>query len=46
MLNVYHSIDGKEFITHKHLEKEIYDELYVHDGNRPRFDFLFYNNFA
>ena len=27
-----HTIDGKEFITHKHLEKEIYDELYVHEG--------------
>ncbi len=27
-----HSIDGKEFITLKHLEKEIYDELYVHNG--------------
>ena len=32
MINVLHSIDGKEFITHKHLEKEIYDELYVHEG--------------
>lgn len=32
MLNVLHSIDGKDFVTHKHLEKEIYDELYVHDG--------------
>lgn len=32
MINLYHSMDGKEFITHKHVEKEIYDELYVHDG--------------
>ncbi|CAF0946717.1 unnamed protein product [Brachionus calyciflorus] len=32
MINLYHSIDGKEFITHKHLEKEIYDEIYVHEG--------------
>ncbi|RNA34867.1 E3 UFM1- ligase 1 [Brachionus plicatilis] len=32
MINLYHTTDGKEFITHKHLEKEIYDEIYVHDG--------------
>ena len=32
MINLYHSTDGKEFITHKHLEKEIYDEIYVHEG--------------
>lgn len=32
MLNVYHSIDGKDFITEKQIDKEIYDELYVHDG--------------
>jgi E3 UFM1-protein ligase 1 len=32
MINLLHSIDGKEFITTKHLEKEIYDELYVHEG--------------
>jgi hypothetical protein len=32
MINVIHSIDGKEFITLKQLEREIYDELYVHEG--------------
>lgn len=32
MINLYHSTDGKEFITHKHLEKEIYDEIFVHEG--------------
>jgi hypothetical protein len=32
ILNVLHSIDGKEFITEKQIEKEICDELYVHDG--------------
>ena len=32
LLNVLHSIDGKEFITQAHVEKEIYDELYVHEG--------------
>ena len=32
MINVYHSIDGKEFITEKQIEKDIYDELYVHEG--------------
>lgn len=29
---MYYSTDGKEFITHKHLEKEIYDEILVHEG--------------
>ena len=33
MITVYHTLDGKEFITQNHLEKEIYDELYVHEGN-------------
>ena len=28
-----HTIDGKEFITDKQIEKEIYDELYVHEGS-------------
>lgn len=32
MITVYHTLDGKEFITQHHLEKEIYDELYVHEG--------------
>ena len=32
ILNVLHSIDGKEFITEKQIEKEICDELYVHEG--------------
>ncbi len=32
ILNVYHTLDGKEYITEKQLEKEIYDELYVHEG--------------
>ena len=33
MLKVIHSIDGKEYITDKQLERDIYDELYVHEGN-------------
>jgi hypothetical protein len=32
MLKVYHSIDGKEYITDQQLEQDIYDELYVHGG--------------
>jgi hypothetical protein len=32
MLNVIHSMDGKEYVTYKQIEKEIYDELYVHEG--------------
>ena len=32
MINVFHSIDGKDYITEKQLDKEIYDELYVHEG--------------
>ena len=32
MINVFHSIDGKDYITEKQIDKEIYDELYVHDG--------------
>ncbi len=31
-LNVIHTLDGKDFITYKHLEREIYDEIYVHQG--------------
>lgn len=32
LLSVVHTIDGKDFLTFKQLEKEIYDELYVHEG--------------
>lgn len=32
LINLYYSTDGKEFITHKHLEKEIVDEILVHEG--------------
>ncbi len=32
MLKVFHSIDGKEYITDKQMERDIYDELYVHQG--------------
>ena len=32
LLNVVHTIDGKDFLTAKQVEKEIYDELYVHEG--------------
>lgn len=32
MLKVFHSIDGKEYITDKQLERDICDELYVHEG--------------
>lgn len=32
MLKVFHSIDGKEYITDKQIERDIYDELYVHHG--------------
>ncbi len=32
MLNVIHTIDGKDFLTEKQVKKEIYDELYVHEG--------------
>ena len=32
MLNVVHSVDGKEYITEKQIEREIYDEIYVHEG--------------
>ena len=32
VLNVLHSIDGKEFITEYQIKKEIYDELYIHNG--------------
>jgi hypothetical protein len=38
VLSVLHSIDGKEFITQKHMEKEIYDELYVHDGRETKLE--------
>lgn len=36
MLKVIHSIDGKEYITDKQLERDIYDELYVHEGKLIR----------
>ena len=32
MLSVIHTIDGKDFLTTKQIKKEIYDELYVHEG--------------
>ncbi len=32
LLNVVHTIDGKDFLTAKQVEKEIYDELIVHEG--------------
>ena len=32
MIKVYHSMDGKEYITEKQLERDICDELYVHEG--------------
>ena len=32
MINLIHSMDGKEYITNKQIEKEIYDELYIHEG--------------
>jgi len=32
LLNVIHTIDGKDFLTEKQVKKEIYDELYVHEG--------------
>ena len=35
-LNVIHTLDGKDFITYKHLEREIYDEIYVHQGKLIR----------
>ncbi|XP_034939101.1 E3 UFM1-protein ligase 1 homolog isoform X1 [Chelonus insularis] len=32
LLNVIFTIDGKEYVTPQHLEKEIKDELYIHGG--------------
>nr|CAB3267491.1 E3 UFM1-protein ligase 1 [Phallusia mammillata] len=32
LLDVLHSMDGKEYLTPKHLAREIRDELYVHGG--------------
>ena len=32
MINIYHSVDGKQFITEKQIEKDILDELYIHEG--------------
>jgi len=32
LLDVLHTCDGKEYITPKHIVKEIKDELYVHGG--------------
>merc|ERR1739838_410533 len=32
LLKVLHTIDGKEYITHKHLKKEIRNEVYAHNG--------------
>lgn len=32
LLTVVHTIDGKDFLTTKQVEKEIYDELIVHEG--------------
>lgn len=32
LLDVIYTIDGKEYITPKHLETEIRDELYLHGG--------------
>lgn len=32
LIDVIYTLDGKEYITDKHLEKEILDELVVHGG--------------
>jgi hypothetical protein len=32
MLELIYTLDGKEYLTDKQVVKEIYDELYVHEG--------------
>ena len=32
LIEVIHTLDGKEYLTHQELAKEIQDELFVHGG--------------
>ena len=32
LIDVVHTLDGKEYVTEKQIVKEIYDEIYVHEG--------------
>ena len=32
LINIYHTIDGKEYVTEDQIRKEVYDEIYVNGG--------------
>lgn len=34
LIDVIHTLDGKEYLTHQELAKEVQDELVVHGGNQ------------
>lgn len=44
LIEVIHTLDGKEYLTYQELAKEIQDELFVHGGKvlKSRNDFFFY----
>lgn len=43
LIEVIHTLDGKEYLTYQELAKEIQDELFVHGGKvlKSRNDFFF-----
>ena len=40
LINIYHTIDGKEYVTEDQIRKEIYDEIYVNGGKLNLFKII------